>query len=790
MSANRFVFASILILSLSLLALEITITRIASVVMYYHFSFLAISLALLGLGASGIVVYLFAEYFSFERFSSQAACACILYAIAALLAIAVLLSVQLDLQVSWAWLWSSAGLMFLIVVILLVLPFFFGGIAISLVLKHFSAQVSQLYFADLVGAGLGCLVVILSFDWLGGIDTVILVLGIGLIAAVLFAWFGNQRRLTAFAGAALGALIVLALWNGQTQWLRIRYPKGQVETTPVFEKWNAFSRVAVFPPNLLSKNFEPWDPDKGIPVDRMGIDIDAGAFTSIVQFDGNLEKVEYLRSDIAAVPYRLTPKQDVLVIGAGGGQDVLIALLHGSQKVTAVEINPIMETIVNERFGDFSGRLYQNPRVNFVMDEARSFIRHSEQQYDIIQATLVDTFAASSAGAFALSENYLYTREAFTDYWDHLKPNGILAMTRWYFEPPTEMYRLTAITLEALRARGIAQPEKHIIITRQDQRATFLLKKSEYSLQELEQIRAGEEEGFYEIVYAPEMGLDAEFVRQLAQPQEFVRAYSLDIQAPTDDRPFFFYFVKPSDNPLATLFNMFGGEGEPSTLLLTLFFILLVLAILWIGAPLFLFGKATSTLRAEWLVYFAGIGLGFILVEIALIQRFILFLGHPIYALAVILFALLFFGGVGSLLTGWIPETARARTHQIVLIALALLLLVYTYALQTLFNTFIGMPVAFRIVFSILLLVPLGLLMGMPFPLGIKLVTAHAPDLVPWMWGINGMFSVVGSVLAAIMAINFGLMVTLNLGLLSYILVLAATLYSTRKQAVALHAAS
>jgi len=198
---------------------------------------------------------------------------------------------------------------------------------------------------------------------------------------------------------------------------------------------------------------------KGIPVDRMGIDIDAGAFTSIVQFDGNFEKIDYLRGDIAAVPYRLTPKQEVLVIGAGGGQDVLIALLHGAQNVTAVEINPIMRMIVNERFGDFSGRLYENPHVNFVVDEARSFIRNSSQQYDIIQATLVDTFAASAAGAFALSENYLYTREAFTDYWDHLKPNGILAMTRWYFEPPTEMYRLVAITLEALRTRGIEHPE-------------------------------------------------------------------------------------------------------------------------------------------------------------------------------------------------------------------------------------------------------------------------------------------------------------------------------------------
>jgi len=781
MTANRLVFAGILLLSLSLLALEITITRIASVVMYYHFSFLAISLALLGLGASGIVVYVLPKLFARERFGAQSAYASMLCAFAALFAIAVLMSAQLNLQVSWGWLVSPAGLLFLLVVFLLVLPFFFGGIAISLVLKHFSAQVSQLYFADLVGAGLGCLVVVLSFDWLGGVGTVTLVLAIALVAAILFAASEQHKRLVLIAGAITVALLGLGLLNSQTQWLRIRYPKGQAETTPVFEKWNAFSRVAVFPPNLLSKNFEPWDPGKGIPVDRMGIDIDAGAFTSIVQFDGNFDKVDYLRGDIAAVPYRLTPKQDVLVIGAGGGQDVLIALLYGAQKVTAVEINPIMRTIVNERFGEFSGRLYQNPRVNFVVDEARSFIRNSNQKYDIIQATLVDTFAASAAGAFALSENYLYTREAFTDYWDHLKPDGVLAMTRWYFEPPTEMYRLLAITLDALRTRGIEHPENHIIITRQDQRATFLLKKSEFTPKELRQIRAGEDEGSYEIIYAPHVDIDSAFVQQLAQPQEFERSYPLNIEAPTDDHPFFFYFVKSGDNPISTLLNMFSGEGEPSTLLLAMFFILLVLALLWIGVPLLLFGKSGTAPRAAEMVYFAGIGLGFILIEIALIQRFILLLGHPIYALAVILFALLFFGGVGSLLTGWISEEKRERLHLLLLCALVVLLFVYNYALLPFLNTLIGLPIAVRILSAILALMPLGLLMGMPFPLGIKLVTTRSAELVPWMWGINGLFSVVGSVFAAILAINFGLTMTLNVGLLCYLAVFAATIFVVRQ---------
>jgi hypothetical protein len=768
MGAKRLLLAlGVLFTSLSVLTLEITLTRIASVVMYYHFSFLVVSLGLLGLGISGIYVFLAGQRFSSEQFGKHAPIACLLFAVTAMISVGILLSMRLNLTVSWTWLTSLDGLLAVLTIMLLVVPFFFGGIALSLVLKHYSSQVSWLYFADLVGGGLGCLLIVPTLDWLGGFGAITLVSLLASVAALSFALVGSVRRFVPVSIVVGVLLLATGMANSQLGWVRVRFPKGEVETTPVYEKWNAFSRVAVYPPNLLSKNFELWDPGKNIPVDRMGIDIDAGAFTSMVKFDGDLSKVDYLKTDIAAVPYRVTPNNNVLIIGSGGGQDVLIALLFGSRRVTAVEMNPIMFSIVDDRFGQFSGRIYQRPEVVAVTDEARSYIRHSKERYDIIQATLVDTFAASAAGAYALSENYLYTEEAFGDYWDHLTDNGMLAMTRWYQDPPNEVSRLITLSLAVMRQRGIPDPEQHIVITRQDFRSTFLLKRSKFTTSDLAALDQGAE-GSYEIIYAPGMTSNSPFAQAIAQFGAVIRDNPQDISAPTDDRPFFFYYIKPADNPFATIINMAKGVNEPSTILLFLFFLLLLLTFIFILVPLNIFASTSAGRHPSALIYFACLGVGFILIEIALVQRFILFLGHPIYAIAVILFSLLFFGGIGSSLSGLFKEKDRLKLHLMVLGILVLILVIYGLALSWFINTFIGLDTVSRIGLTIVALCPLGLFMGMQFPLGISAVSRSVPLLVPWLWGINGMFSVIGSVSAAILAINFGLDATFRLGVIAY----------------------
>lgn len=633
---------------------------------------------------------------------------------------------------------------------------------------------------DLMGAGLGCILLIPALDLLGGITTVILIAVLACLAAVVFAWAAGHKRWV-YLAATLGlVLVVFATFNANAHILRIRFAKGLAENEPVYEKWNSFSRVAVFPVNVSQKKSnDPLDPILPASIDRMVIDIDAGASTVMTRFDGDFSPLEPLKLEVASVPYHLTPKRKVLIIGSGGGNDVLMALLFGSQSITAVEMNPIMFEIVDERFADFSGQLYSRPEVIPVIDEARSFIQHSDEKYDIIQGTLVDTWAASSAGAYALSENYLYTKEAFHSYWDHLTDPGLFAMTRRHHEPPLEMLRLASLAMEVMEERQIPEPGAHIVVLRREFLATFLWKKSPFTPEELRTLEEAGETYWFLPIYTPANQPDPLFAELITgeNKEDFYRSLGSDVTAPEDNRPFFFYFTKAeAHNLLAILRAMLGGTEDPSTLLAFLFLLLSFLAFVFILLPLLLFGRGRR--EASWasylasLLYFSCLGLGFILVEIVLIQRFILFLGHPIYATAVILFSLLFFGGLGSYLSGRLSLARLSLGHRAILLSLVLLLLVYNLAFPRFLSSFIGLSIVPRITLTVIMLCPLGLLMGMPFPLGIKVTNAKAPSLIPWAWGVNGAFSVLGSVLAAILSINYGFNVTLVSGLMAYLVAL------------------
>jgi len=780
LSKNGSLLIGVFLVSLSNLMLELMLTRICSVVMYYHFAFLTVSLALLGISVSGICVYLFARRFPPERATFQASLFSLLFAFSILLALVAILLLPFKIEASLGSVVTPMGLRLILVVLAIALPFAFAGFCLSIILKHFAGQVSRIYFMDLVGAGLGCVLLIPALDLLGGITTVILIAVLACLAAVVFAWAAGHKRWM-YLAATLGlVLVVFATFNANAHILRIRFAKGLAENEPVYEKWNSFSRVAVFPVNVSQKKSnDPLDPTLPARIDRMVIDIDAGASTVMTRFDGDFSPLEPLKLEVASVPYHLTPKRKVLIIGSGGGNDVLMALLFGSQSITAVEMNPIMFEIVDERFADFSGQLYSRPEVIPVIDEARSFIQHSDEKYDIIQGTLVDTWAASSAGAYALSENYLYTKEAFHSYWDHLTEQGLFAMTRWHHEPPMEMLRLTSLALEVMEERQIPEPGAHIVVLRREFLATFLWKKSPFTSEELRTLEEAGETYWFLPIYTPANQPDPLFFELITgeNREDFYRSLGSDITAPEDNRPFFFYFTKAeAHNLLAILRAMLGGTEDPSTLLAFLFLLLSFLAFVFILLPLLLFGRGKR--EASWasylasLLYFSCLGLGFILVEIVLIQRFILFLGHPIYATAVILFSLLFFGGLGSYLSGRLSLARLSLGHRAILLSLVLLLLVYNLAFPRFLSSFIGLSIVPRITLTVIMLCPLGLLMGMPFPLGIKVTNAKAPSLIPWAWGVNGAFSVLGSVLAAILSINYGFNVTLVSGLVAYLVAL------------------
>jgi hypothetical protein len=444
-----------------------------------------------------------------------------------------------------------------------------------------------------------------------------------------------------------------------------------------------------------------------------------------------------------------------------------------------VEINPTIVDIVKDDLKEFTGGLYSRPDVHIQVSDGRSYLHRSDTRFDIIQASLTDTWAATSAGAFALSENNLYTTEAFNQYYQHLKEDGILTMSRYYTgSRPSETIRLVSLALASWKEMGVPDPAENIVVVASDfgvPIGTLILKKSPFSPEEIQRIEDVSRQLGFQVVYTP-LSSSNEYFQQLISsedPRDFWRTYDLDVSPPTDDKPFFFHmlrlrdFLHPAAKGGALRFN-----NNAIVVLVALLIIVILLTAIFIFAPLWLQrrkGLRPLGCSASFLWYFAFLGLGFILVEIPLIQRFILFLGNPTYALSVVLFSLLIFSGTGSLLTTLFPPQRVSQGVALVLITLGVLLALYSLFLPDMLKETMGLATPYRILIAVLWLLPLGLLMGMPFPLGIKLLDRSSREIIPWVWGINGATSVLASVLAIVISISYGFTYALLAGQVAYL---------------------
>jgi len=449
-----------------------------------------------------------------------------------------------------------------------------------------------------------------------------------------------------------------------------------------------------------------------------------------------------------------------------------------------VEINPDILDVLTNRFSDYSGHLQQNPAVTLVHDEARSFIARSPEQFGIIQASLIDTWAATSAGAYVLTENGLYTKEAWSTFLNHLTPDGILTMSRWYYEAqPAETLRLTALATASLMDMGVADPRQHIIIVRKRDRsesgqysvATILVCKRPFTDEEIDRIAAISKEMQFVPVLTPRFAERPEFeaVATRGKYEELIRSYPLNIAAPTDDTPFFFHMLRASDLLKASTFQGMNQLNLKAVRVLgTLLAIVSGLSALAIVAPLALRRRVRQTSSTSLMIYFAAIGLAFMMVEIGQLERLIVFLGHPIYGLTVVLFVLLIASSVGSLcshrFSGWIWMLP---------VVLAAFIFVSPFVTAKL----VAASTPLRIFTSAALLFPCGFFMGMAFPLGIKKAQlTHESAPTAWYWGINGAFSVISSVLAVVVAVFWGVTVTLLVGLVAYVIALIAATAAER----------
>jgi spermidine synthase len=511
--------------------------------------------------------------------------------------------------------------------------------------------------------------------------------------------------------------------------------------------------------------------------------------SAITQYNGNPESIGFLGDETAALPYTLLSEPEVLVLGAGGGADVLMALYHDAAHIDAVELNPHMTELVAHTFADFAGHVYDDPRVAVHAAEGRRFVAGNDRDYDLIQIGLLDSFAAASAGVHALSESYLYTVEAMRDYLDDLRPGGLLAITRWIKSPPRDSLKLAATAIEALGQDRNGDPAGRLAVIRSWNTVTLLVRNGEFSNEDVNAIREFAGSRSFDTAYFPGIDpADTNRFNLLDEPwlyqgivamlgddaSAYFDDYKFHIEPATDDSPYFSHFFKWRSLPEMLQLRAVGGAGLVEWGYLIVVATLLQATVaggLLILLPLFRARRArTGTVRFG--TYFLLLGLAFLFVEIAFIQKFTLFLGHPLYAVAVVLASFLVFAGLGSAFSARLVGRTIGPGLRPVSLAVAGIVgiaVVYLLALPTILDLFTGLADASRILLAVALIGPLALFMGIPFPLGLRRVASEAPDFVPWAWGINGFASVVSAVLATLLAIHFGFAAVIGLALLLYV---------------------
>jgi hypothetical protein len=714
---------------------EIAVTRILSVVLWYHFAFLAVSLAMLGLGAPGV-------WIATRGVGTRA-----LERNLALAAVLVPLSVVILFQFGGTLSWRAA-----LATVCITAPMLAMGSAVCILLMRARGPaIGRMYGADLLGATAAALVVI---PLMHIVPTPMIVAGAALLPATALIVIG--RRLIGISLAL--AIASLLVWQAP---LRLTYSKMYAESDLglVYEKWTPTARLTVF-------RFPFWvqDPSSGfgwgmgakhIPqrIDQMWLEQDGSAGTPITRLTGPVGKLEYLFDDVTSLGYQLAPASEVAVIGAGGGRDILTALATGARTVEGVELNPHIVDLVSNRFREYSGDPYHLPGVRAVVAEGRSFLTTTPRRYDLIQISLIDSWAATAAGAYALSENYLYTVEAYRLYWSRLRPGGMISTSRWILGTNAlETIRLAHLVRTALELERVEHPERHIAIAQGSAVSTVLTSRVPFEGDRLNALASVcERRGFF--LHWPRLSAYGDSMNIgyfLLHGPDTLRRYGLDLSPPRDDRPFFFHRI--------SIFGAVDREGirhlsenEQAVMLLRgLMLTVSVVALVLFFLP-FVLRQALPRGRAFWRgsLYFGAIGLGFLLVEIPLVQMMVLYLGHPSHAVSVILASMLLGAGAGSLLSERVPLGAVGGWSP----ALPLILAAGILAIRSVIPATLGAPWLARAAIAGAMASSMGFVMGFAFPLGLR---RFGDEAKAWFWAVNGACGVVASVCSVGLSMRFG----------------------------------
>lgn len=785
--SNRF---SLFLLSVTTLLFEINLTRLFSVSQFYHFAFMIVSLALLGIGASGTFLMIF---FHKREGVDENLRKLSLGALASILiAYLVINWIPFDtFNISWD---SRQIIILAINFLALMLPFFFTGMAVGLLLNAFPREAGKVYAVNLVGSAAGCALALLAPTLVGGEGTVVLS-GCFAACAALLPFRVKKQSLSQkiLQGIAVCALLLggmelnarmfnpgtakfpeLKLSPYKSLSYALQYPDAEI----ISQKWNSYSRIDIIASDSLRSlpgiSFQYSQP----PPRERGLFIDGDHFNPVVVEGASLEFTNHLPTALA---YHLKPNAKTLILEPRGGIDILVAINEGAGNVTVAEENSLVVSSLPE--------IYRQPGIVVNTESARSALRRSQDQYDLIHLSLSQTYIPVGSGAYSLGENYSYTVEAFQDAMQRLTPDGIFVVSRWLQMPPSEWLRTFILAVTALENLG-GDPAQQIVALRSFNTGMLFIKNSPLSQEDLGIVREFAAQRGFDLVYLPD--IQPQEVNNFALLQEpiyyqtftsflsadsrtqWLERYPYDVSPPTDDHPFFGHYFKWSQAGeiiagLGKTWQPFGGAGY--LVVLVLLALALILSLILIFLPLVFSHRVRTSLKLQTLsrrrvlasmAYFSLIGFAYLLIEIPFFQTLILFLGQPTYALTIVLFSILLFSGIGSQLSGKF-DVRRS------IVGLILLVFVIMWGLPAIIRVSLGFNFILRVLITVLVLAPLGVLMGMPFPGGIMILEEKAPGLIPWVWGINGAASVLASILSMLLALSFGFKIVLVVGALCYL---------------------
>jgi len=742
---------------------EVVLTRLMSVTSWYYLAFVSISVAMFGMTAGALSIQLRPEWFAEGQIRRRLAQSAVATAIAMPLSLMTMLAVPVD--VAYA---VQAAYSFLLLSAVISVPFFFAGVAVCISLTRSPFSMGRIYFTDLAGAAMGCLASVVLLNLIDAPSAIFVISAIVFVSAAAYGSYSGEARLSrrSLYGAVL--MLVLGIANASTlHGIQPIWAKGYLDRRDdiLTEKWNPISRVQATNPQRVP----PWmwgaspklPPD--LKVEQFQLIIDNDASTPVLHFHGDLKELDFMHYDVTSIAAQIRGGGTAAIIGVGGGRDVLNCAAHGFTRIVGIEVNSAIMDLASRKFDWFSG-LSKVPGFELHNDEGRSFLTRSGEKFNLIQASAVDTFAATSAGAMTLSENALYTVDGWRIFHDHLKPGGVITFSRWI--PPAEYmqtFRLYSVARAMLLSEGVRNPEAQLMLIRSATVATLLASNEPFTPQDIAKVKSIIQDLGFKAMAIPGEPLQAPELERIAATKTLDEMAALregsgfDYSPTYDSSPYFFNLLHIKN--LLSLRETGGHGGNLRAILFLLGFMLaaLILVISAVVLPARLLNaRKDSGPKPLYgaMVYFIAIGLGFMLVEMAMMQQLSIFLGHPIYSMVVVLTGLILSTGIGSLASDKWQLKANWQGRAPALLT-SLFIVLYSLVVVPTMHTFTGALLWQRALISLALVSPCGFLLGYCFPVGMRWLTSLSQESnLPWMWALNGAAGTLGSFIAILISMD------------------------------------